>query len=62
MDKTCSIDMDMQHMDMDMQYGHAHVHAALLWSCSMYLDNGHAWMPECRNADKEFSPASLVFR
>jgi hypothetical protein len=47
-------------MDMNMQYGHGH--AARLWSCSMYLDNGHAWMPECLNAEKEFSPTSLVFR
>ncbi len=44
------------NMDMDMQYAHGHGHAARLWSNSMYLDNGYAWMPEGRNADKEFSP------
>ncbi len=45
------------------------------WTCSMDMDmhHGHGdgdgdgdgqapWMPECRNAEKKFSPASLVFR
>jgi hypothetical protein len=50
---TCSM-----YMDMDMQhgYGHGHGHAGQIGSCSMDLDNGHAWMPECM-----LSPASLVF-
>ncbi len=51
-------------MDMDMQYGHGHAawtctrstalvmqHVSGQWTC---MDAG------CRNADKEFSPASLV--
>jgi hypothetical protein len=51
-------------MDMDMQYGHGHGHghAAPIWSSSMDLDNGHAQMPECQNADKKLSLASFVFR
>ncbi len=50
---------------MDMQYEHGH--AAWTWTHSMALvmqhgsGNGHAWMPECRNADKQLSPALLVF-
>jgi hypothetical protein len=53
-------------MDMDMHYGHGH--AAWAWTHSTALimqhvsGNGHAWMPECWNADKKFSPASLFFR
>jgi hypothetical protein len=53
-------------MDTDMQYGHGQ--ASWTWTHSTALvmqhgsDNGHAWMPECRNADKQLSPASLVFR
>jgi hypothetical protein len=48
-----------------MQHGHGHT--ARLWSCSMdpAMDmHGcrDAGMPECRNADKQLSPASLVFR
>jgi hypothetical protein len=46
-------------MDMDMQHGHGH--AARIWSCSMDLDNGHAWMPNYQNAEKKLSPASLAF-
>jgi hypothetical protein len=53
-------------MDMDMQYGHGHA----AWTCTRSTalvmqdvsGNGHAWMPECRNADKELRLASLVFR
>jgi hypothetical protein len=43
---------------MDLDSGHGH--AARI--CDMDLDSGHAWMHGCRNADKKFSPASLVFR
>jgi hypothetical protein len=52
-----SIDME-RSMDMDTQHGHGH--AARI--CGMDLDSGHAWMHECRNADKKLNPASLVFR
>jgi hypothetical protein len=52
---------------MDMKHGHGH--APWTWTCTMDMDmhHGHGdgqapWMPECRNADKKFSPASLVFR
>ncbi len=56
-------------MDMDMHYGHGH--AAWAWTHSTALIMQHvsgqwtcmdAGMPECRNADKKFSPALLVFR
>jgi hypothetical protein len=61
---------DMQYgpLDMDMQHGHGH--AAWTWKRSMDLVMRHgpgqwtcmdAWMPEGRNADKNLSPASLVF-
>jgi hypothetical protein len=46
-------------MNIEMQYGHRQ--ATLIWSCSMDLVVGHAWMPECRNADKKLSPALLDF-
>jgi hypothetical protein len=49
----CSIDMNMQH---------GHGHAVWIWLCSMDLDNAHAWMHGCRNADEKLSKASLVFR
>ncbi len=48
--RTCSMDMAMQH---------GHGYTARLWSCSMDLAmNVHG----CRSADKQLSPASLVFR
>ncbi len=60
---TCSIDMDMQH---------GHGHALWIWTCSMGMDTQYSFdnaaciwtmdMHGCRNADKKFSPASLVFR
>jgi hypothetical protein len=53
-------------MDMDMQ--HRHGHTKWTWICTMGMDmhHGHGdeqapWMPQCFNADKKFSPASLVF-
>ncbi len=49
---TCSMDMDMQH---------GHGHTAQILTCNMDLDNGYAWVPECRNADKKLSLALLVF-
>jgi hypothetical protein len=60
--------MQHGHMDMDMQHGHGHT--AWTWTRSTDLVMRHgpgqwtctdAWMPECRNADKKLSPASLVF-
>jgi hypothetical protein len=45
-------------MDMDI-IQHGHGRTARLWSCSMDLAMD---MHGCRNADKKFSPASLVFR
>ncbi len=54
-------------------HGHWHGHATWTWICSMEMDmytqqgfGDTAWiwtmdMHGCRNADKEFSPASLVF-
>jgi hypothetical protein len=47
-------------MDLDKQHGLDQ--GAWTCSCSMDLDNELTWMPECRNADKKISPASLVFR
>jgi hypothetical protein len=44
-------------MDMDMQHGHGHT--TRLWSCSMDLAMD---MHGFRNADKQLSLASLVFR
>jgi hypothetical protein len=53
-------------MDMDMHYGYA------LWTCCMGMDTQHSFdnaaciwtmdMHGCRDPDKKFSPASLVFR
>jgi hypothetical protein len=48
---------------------HGHGQAAWTWTCAIDMDmrhghrNGQApWMPEFQNADKMFSPASLVLR
>jgi hypothetical protein len=63
----CGMNMDR---NMDVQHGHehGHGHAPGTWTCTRDMDmhQGHGdgqapWMPECRNADKKFSPASLVF-
>jgi hypothetical protein len=74
--QTCSMDTNMQlgdghaagtgtcsmNIDMDIQDGYKHGHAAhkngfvhAAWTWTMDLHG-------CRNADKKFSPASLVFR
>jgi hypothetical protein len=55
------------YMDIDIDMEHGHGHAVWTWTCSTALvmqhgsGNEHAWIPECRNADKQLSPASLVF-
>ncbi len=54
------MDMWPCSMDMDMQHGHGHAAKALVMQHGS--GNGHAWMPECQNADKKLSPASIIFR
>jgi hypothetical protein len=63
MDMACIMGMDMEH---------GHGHAAWTWTRSTDFaawiptvdlhECMDAWMPECLNADKRLSPASLVFR
>ncbi len=49
---TCSLSLDIPY-SMDFVIQHGLVHAAQTWTMDMH----HG----CRNADKKFSPASLVF-
>jgi hypothetical protein len=50
----------MGGMNMDRNMDVQHGQGAWTWTCTMdmEMDKHH----ECRNADKKFSPASLVFR
>ncbi len=60
-----------KYMDIDMDMQHGHGHALWTWTCSMGMDTQHSFdnvaciwtmdMHGCRNANKKFSPASLVF-